>query len=190
MGLDTKLELRWWYLDATWAICECMNYCLSFLWSAEQYLQTQSYTEYTSGSLCRVIFYAALHFPIPVCIYSDTLFTSFTVWNTETCVKTKYSIVLSWIKCMQWLSWCWLIEMASRRCKLSVKSSCQVISFILSTLQTSPLDCCVALLQLSLHTKVHKNHSSTSGVITVYVQLCTISCLSHSAYSPVMFRVT
>jgi len=33
-------------------------------------------------------------------------------WNTETCVKSKYSIPLCWIKFLQWLSWCWLIEMA------------------------------------------------------------------------------
>ena len=34
-------------------------------------------------------------------------------WNTETFVKPKYSILLSSIKYMQWLSWCWLIEMSN-----------------------------------------------------------------------------
>ena len=44
-----------------------------------KYLQAQSYTEYTSELLCRLIFYAALHFPIPAYIYFGTPFTSFTV---------------------------------------------------------------------------------------------------------------
>ena len=62
---------------------------LSFLWSAEQYLQTQLYTEYTSGLLHRVIFYAALHFLIPACIYFDTLFTSFTVLEHRNLCEDK-----------------------------------------------------------------------------------------------------
>ena len=65
MGLDTKLELRWWYLDATRAISEWITASadfLSFLRSAEQYLETQSYTEYTSGLLCRVIFLCSITF--------------------------------------------------------------------------------------------------------------------------------
>ena len=33
-------------------------------------------------------------------------------WNTETCLKFMYSIPICWIKFLQWLSWCWLIEMA------------------------------------------------------------------------------
>ena len=86
--------------------------CDTSPWSAEQYLQTQSCTEYTSGLLCRLTFYAALHFPIPACIYFSILFISFTVLNTETCVKSNYSISLCWIKFLQWLSWCWLIEVA------------------------------------------------------------------------------
>ena len=35
MGLDTKLELRWWHLDAEWITAAA--YFLYFPWSAEQY---------------------------------------------------------------------------------------------------------------------------------------------------------
>ena len=49
----------------------------------------KSYTEYTSGLLHRVIFYAALHFLIPACIYFDTLFTSFTVLEHRNLCEDK-----------------------------------------------------------------------------------------------------
>jgi len=36
-------------------------------------------------------------------------------------------------------------------------------------LQASHMHGCVQLLQLSLHTKMYKNHCSTSGVIAIFV---------------------
>ena len=65
--------------------------------------------------------------------------------------QVHYSyILLSWIKCMQWLSWCWLIETAPTLMKMQILSQIQLSGHIFrSILQTSRA--WTVAIALSLH---------------------------------------
>ena len=74
------IELWWWHLDATWAISESIT-------ASSNYLPTQSNIEYTSGLMCRLIFYAAFAFSKS---HMHLLWhTVYIICFTETCVKTS-----------------------------------------------------------------------------------------------------